>query len=230
MADMISKGGIILVIIMATFLVGIIIIIERILYLRGITKDEELSIGRINNALKSGKIQEALALCDENDTPATNIMKAGIINRERSESSIREAIMSAASMEIPKLERFLSVLGTIAHITPLLGLLGTVTGNIKAFNVLGEFGANAEKQELAKGIAEALITTAAGIIVSIPTLVFYNYFVSKVNHIILRMENRVNDVVTVLKGKISHSLTLPQSLKEKPTPVPRVFDKPGDNK
>jgi len=203
MIDLIRQGGIILIIIMVTFLIGIIIIIERLLYLRGITRDEQFSIDRINKALRVGKIQEALAICDESDSPASNIMRAGIINRERSESTIKEAILSAASLEIPKLERFLSALGTIAHIAPLLGLLGTVTGNIKAFDVLGAAGTNAAPEELAVGIAEALLTTAAGIIVAVPTVIFYNYFVNRVNHIILRMENKVNDVVLMLKGKIS---------------------------
>lgn len=203
MIDLIRQGGIILVIIMVTFLIGIIIIIERLLYLRGITRDEQVSINRINNALRVGKIQEALSICSESDSPASNIMRAGIINRERSESTIKEAILSAASLEIPKLERFLSALGTIAHIAPLLGLLGTVTGNIKAFDVLGAAGTNAAPEELAVGIAEALLTTAAGIIVAVPTVIFYNYFVNRVNHIILRMENKVNDVVLMLKGKIS---------------------------
>jgi len=203
MLDLISKGGVILIIIMATFLVGIIIIIERMLYLRGITRDEQISIDRINNSLRVGKVQEALAICDESDSPASNIMRAGIMNRDRSESTIKEAILSAASLEIPKLERFLSALGTIAHIAPLLGLLGTVTGNIKAFDVLSAAGTNAAPEELAKGIAEALLTTAAGIIVAVPTVIFYNYLVNRVNHIILRLENKVNDVVLMLKGKIA---------------------------
>jgi biopolymer transport protein ExbB len=99
------------------------------------------------------------------------------------------------------MEKFLSSLGTIAHISPLLGLLGTVTGNIQAFGVLGNFGSVADPSVLAKGISEALITTAAGIIVSIPAIIFYNYLVSKVNHSIIRLENRVGEMVLLLKGK-----------------------------
>ena len=82
----------------------------------------------------------------------------------------------------------------------MLGLLGTVTGNIKAFGVLGDFGAlGGNPAVLAKGIAEALITTAAGIIVSIPAITFYNYLVNKVNHLIIQLENRVNELVLMLK-------------------------------
>ena len=201
MVELMKQGGPLLIPIMLAFLIAIIIIIERLLYLNGIAKDEATSLQTINNALRHGKIQEALKICNDTDSPASNIMKAGIINRDRPEPAIKEAILSAASLEIPKLERFLSALGTIAHIAPLLGLLGTVTGNIKAFDVLGQFGAGSDPKELAKGIAEALLTTAAGIIVAVPALIFYNYFVARVNHIILRLENKVNDVIIMLKGK-----------------------------
>ncbi|MCA1753759.1 MAG: MotA/TolQ/ExbB proton channel family protein [Spirochaeta sp.] len=98
------------------------------------------------------------------------------------------------------MERFLTSLGTIAHISPLLGLLGTVTGNIQAFGVLGEFGMGGDPAILARGISEALITTAAGIIVAVPAIIFYNYLVSKVNHTIIHLENRVSELVLLLKG------------------------------
>ena len=96
--------------------------------------------------------------------------------------------MDAANVEIPKQERFLPTLGTIAHVAPLLGLLGTVTGNIGAFGVLGEAGGLADSSQLALGISEALLTTAAGMIVGIPTIMFYNYLVTKANNTIVRLE------------------------------------------
>ncbi|MFW5812593.1 MAG: MotA/TolQ/ExbB proton channel family protein, partial [Alkalispirochaetaceae bacterium] len=106
-----------------------------------------------------------------------------------------------ANLEIPRMERFLTSLGTIAHVSPLLGLLGTVTGNIQAFGVLGSGGVvGGDPSILAQGISEALITTAAGIIVSVPAVAFYNYLVSKVNHSIIRLENRVSELVFFLKG------------------------------
>lgn len=98
------------------------------------------------------------------------------------------------------MEKFLSTLGTIAHVTPLLGLLGTVTGNIRAFGVLSQTGiGTGDPAVLAGGISEALLTTAAGIIVSIPAIAFYNYLVSRVNHSIIRLENRVNELVLYLR-------------------------------
>ena len=131
----------------------------------------------------------------------SKLMKVGIEHRFYSQAEIKEAIMSAANLEVPKLEKYLSLLGTIANIAPLLGLLGTVTGNIEAFGVLGQAGAIGDPSLLASGISEALLTTAAGLIVSIPATVFYNQLVQRANNMIMRMENSVNDLVLLLKGK-----------------------------
>ena len=183
-------------------LVGTIIIIERLLFFRKIRVDEEKMISRLKSALEKGHFDEAVSICENNPAPITNLMKVGIEHRNFSESEIKESIMNAANLEIPRLERFLPALGTVAHIAPLLGLLGTVTGNIDAFGVLGQFAAGGDPRALANGIAEALITTAAGIVVAVPAIIFYNHLVSKVNHIIIRLENRVGELVMLLKGRI----------------------------
>jgi len=199
--ELIGKGGIIMIIILLLSVVATAIIIERFLFFRRIKVDEEKLISRLKATLLKHHFDEALNICENNPSPISNLMKVGIEHRGYSQNEIKEAIMSAANLEIPQLEHFLTTLGTIAHISPLLGLLGTVTGNIKAFGVLGSFGgAVGDPALLATGISEALLTTAAGIIVSVPTVAFYNYLVNKVNHIIIRLENRVNDLV-ILLGK-----------------------------
>jgi biopolymer transport protein ExbB len=174
------------------------IIIERLIYFRKTRVDEETLIQRLKSSLEKGHHDEALSICDNNPSPITNLMKIGIEHRNFPPHIQKEVIMDAANQEIPRLERFLSTLGTIAHIAPLLGLLGTVTGNINAFGVLGKFGSVGDPAILAKGISEALITTAAGLIVAVPTIVFYNYLVNKANHTIVRLENRVNELVLLL--------------------------------
>ncbi len=201
MFDLIQKGGVIMVFIILCSLIAAVVIIERLIYLRRIRVDEDKMISRLRSTLQKGHHDEALSICENNPSPITNLMKVGIENRRYPQHVIKETILDAASLETPRLERYLSALGTVAHITPLLGLLGTVTGNIKAFGVLGQFGAVGDPGVLAKGISEALITTAAGIIVSIPAIIFYNYLVNKVNHIILRMETRVNELVMMLGGE-----------------------------
>ncbi len=195
---LIEKGGIIMLVIVLMSILAAVIIIERLLFFRKIRVDEEKLINRLKSALGKQHYDEAMDICENNPSPLANLIKVGIEHRNYQPSEMKEAINSSANLEIPHLERFLTSLGTIAHISPLLGLLGTVTGNIKAFGVLGSFGAVGDPSLLATGISEALLTTAAGIIVSIPAITFYNYLVSKVNHIILRMENRVNELILVI--------------------------------
>lgn len=200
MLDLIERGGVIFVVILVLSVVAVAIVIERFLYFRKNRGDEETIMRRLETTLSKGNFDEALAICESMPSPITNLMRVGIEHRHYSREVIKMAISDAANMEIPRMERFLSSLGTIAHITPLLGLLGTVTGNIQAFGVLGETGiGGGDPAVLAQGISEALLTTAAGIIVSIPAIAFYNYLVNRVNHSIIRLENRVNELVLYLK-------------------------------
>ena len=201
MLDIKLKGGFIMWIIGLLSLIAAIIIIERLLYFRRIRTDEVKMINRLKSTLEKGHFDEALSICENNPAPITNLMRVGIEYREYPRDTIREVILDAANQEVPKLEKHLPGLGTISYIAPLLGLLGTVIGNIEAFGVLGKFGAVGDPGLLAKGIAEALLTTAAGIVVAIPTVIFYNYLVNRVNHMIIRLENRVNELVLLLRGK-----------------------------
>jgi len=200
MLDLMNKGGIIMWLILGLSVVAIAIVIERLLFFRRIRVDEEKLIDRLKSTLGKGHFDEALSICDNNPAPITNLMKIGIEHRDYPNHVQKEVIMDAANQEVPKLERFLSALGTVANIAPLLGLLGTVTGNIKAFDVLGKFGSVGDPSILAKGVAEALLTTAGGIIVAVPAIVFYNYLISKANNTIVRLENRVNEMVLLLSG------------------------------
>jgi biopolymer transport protein ExbB len=201
MLDILLRGGITMPFILLSSLIAVVIIIERLIFFRKIRVDEGKMINRLRLTLEKKHFDEALSICENNPSPITNLMKVGIEHRNYDERVLKDAIMDAANMEVPKLERFLSALGTVAHVAPLLGLLGTVIGNIDAFGILGGSETAGNWRELAKGISEALISTAAGIIVSIPALIFYNYLVSKVNHIIIRLENKVNELVLLLGGR-----------------------------
>ena len=196
-----EKGGIIMGIILLLSVAAAALKNKRMLFFRKIRLDEEKFINRLKAALEERRFQESISICENTPSPLANIMKVGIENRRLDQGELKEAILSAANREIPALERYLSALGTIAHISPLLGLLGTVTGNIKAFGILGSMQAVGDPSLLAGGISEALLTTAAGLIVSIPAIIFYNHLVSKVNHMIIHLENRVNDMVLYVKGE-----------------------------
>jgi len=199
MLDILTKGGVVLWIIMFLSVIATIIIIERYLYFRKIKVDEEKLFSRVRSAISKGHFDEAMAICDSTPTPFSSLLKTGIEHRNRSSYERKEVLKDAAAQEVPRLEKHVGALGTIAYIAPLLGLLGTVTGNIKAFGVLGRFGSVSDPSVLAKGISEALITTAAGLIVAIPATIFYNMLVAKVNNLIIRMENQVNEMTLLLE-------------------------------
>ncbi len=202
MSEVLTSGNIILALIILLSILGISIIIERLRYFRQSRADEDRLLGRIRSSLEKGYYDEALSICEQNPGPLSDLMRVGIEYRHYSPEVIHDLISDAANLEVPKMEKNIALLGTIAHITPLLGLLGTVTGNIQAFGVLSDFGAAADPSLLAGGIAEALVTTAAGIVAAIPAIAFYNQLVSRVNHNLIRLENRVSQLVVLLKGDV----------------------------
>ncbi|HEY9054165.1 MAG TPA: MotA/TolQ/ExbB proton channel family protein [Rectinemataceae bacterium] len=205
MVDFIIKGGWILWIIMALSVVACAIIIERFLYLRKISGDEKKLFARVKTSLLQGHFNEALAICDQNLSPFSTLLKVGIENRGQPDPVQREILKDAAALEAPKLEKGLSALGTISSIAPLLGLLGTVTGTMKAFGVLGKFGAVSDPAALANGVSEALITTVGGIVVAVPVIMFYNYFVTRINLILNTLENQVNSLILLINSAGSRS-------------------------
>lgn len=195
MIDFIVKGGLVMWVIVALAFVATAIIIERLLYLRRISKDEEKLFKYAKTSLAQGHFQEALAICDNNLSPFSTLLKVGILNRKLPEPVQKEIVRDATAQVEPQLQRGLWWLGSICSIAPLLGLLGTVTGTMRAFGVLGKFGAVSDPTALASGVSEALITTVGGIIVAAPTTLFYNYFVTKVNMILNNLESQVNNLV-----------------------------------
>jgi len=212
MVDFIVKGGVVLWIIMGLSLVGLAIVVERLLYFRRIGVDEDKLLSRVRASVEKGHYDEAMAICDTNESPMSALIKAGIEHRGYSEMEQKELLKDAASQETPRLERNISALGTIAHIAPLLGLLGTVTGTMEAFGVLGRFGAVADPSILAAGVSEALITTVGGIVVAVPAVIFYNFLVGKVNLILVKMEYQVNALVLMINaGRFTESIRRPRA-------------------
>ena len=201
MLHMLEAGGPILWIILALLIPTGAIIIERLMYFRKIRVDESKLFLRVKAAIQKSHFDEALSICDNNISPLSSLIKAGIENRHYSPPEQKELLKEAANQEVPQLEKNLTVLSTISNIGPLLGLLGTVTGIINSFGVLGQFGQVADPSLLAKGISEALLTTAAGIILAVPAVIFYNYLVNKTNLILIKMENQVNELILMINVK-----------------------------
>jgi biopolymer transport protein ExbB len=200
MIEFIAKGGPVLWSIMALAVIGTAVVIERLLYFRKIRVDEDKLFARVKSALEKGHYDEALAMLDTSPSPLSYLMKVGIENRDLDEYAQKEIVKDAAAQEVPRLERWVGALGTIASIAPLLGLLGTVTGTMAAFGVLGQFGAVSDPGVLAKGVSEALITTVGGILVAVPAVIFYNYLVSKANAMIVKLENQVSWMIKTINS------------------------------
>jgi len=180
------------------------VLLERLYHLYRARINTNKFMEEIVNVLRRNRIMEALDICDKTPGPIANILKAGIMKHDRSRPEIREAIEETALYEVPRLEKNLGVLATVAHITPLLGLLGTVIGMVRAFQVIQDKATLLQPVnpgDLAGGIWEALITTVAGLAVAIPTYVVYNYLVSRVNGFVLDMEKSATDLVNILTQK-----------------------------
>ena len=204
MFEFMQKGGPVMWVILLCSIVALAVVIERFFQLRKARIDTGKFMGEISNLLKRNRIMEAIDMCNQTPGPISQVMKAGILKHDRARPEIREAIEDAAVAEIPILEKNLSVLATMAHIAPLLGLLGTVTGMVRAFQVIEQKATALQPvnpKDLAGGIWEALLTTVFGLCVAIPAYVAYNFLVNKVNEFILEMEKSANDLVNLLSSR-----------------------------
>jgi biopolymer transport protein ExbB len=206
MIDLVVKGGPVMYPIILCSIIALAIVIERVYHLRMAGIDTRKFMDDIANVLKRNKIMEAIEMCDKTPGPIAHILKAGILKHDRPKQEIKEAIEEAGLYEVPRMEKNLTALATIAHISPLLGLLGTVVGMVGCFQVIQQKSTSlnpVSPGDLAGGIWQALITTVAGLAVAIPVYVAYNYLVSRVNHFVLDMERSATDLINILtqRGK-----------------------------
>lgn len=173
-------------------LIALVFIIERFYALWKSKINTQEFIGRVRTALlKRRNVKEAITVCEEYQGPIANIMKSGLIKHGRTQEEIERTIEAASAHELARLERGLGVLATIANVAPLVGFLGTVSGMINSFDALARAGLS-NPGLVAKGISEALITTAGGLVVAVPTLIMFNYFTSQVGGYVLQMETAAN--------------------------------------
>lgn len=148
------------------------------------------------NVLKRDGFVEAISLCDNTPGPVARMLGAAILAYERGDDDIRQAVDDACLEELPKLERHMSTLGTVAYIAPLLGFLGTVLGMMQTFQTIRDTqSVYLSASQLSGSISMALITTAAGLAVAIPSYVAYNYLISRINAITLDMEKAASEII-----------------------------------
>ncbi len=155
-------------------------IIYKLLVFRKVKTDLNEFIAKVRASLLKGNVKNAMGVCEEYKGPIAAIMKTGLLKYGQPKEEIEKTMENAAIHEVAYLEKYLTVLATIANIAPLLGFLGTVVGMILSFDVIAQQGLN-DPAAVAKGISVALLTTAYGLIVAFFTQPFYNYFTSKVS-------------------------------------------------
>lgn len=193
-----KAGGPIMIPILLCSLFALGIVIEKMIYFSSIQTNVAKLKQQIFDNIKSNRISEAIQVCDQNQSPVAKILKAGLIKFNAPKDELKENLEDASLYAIPKLESRLPALATIAHVTPLLGLLGTVTGMTMSFHTIQIRAASLNPVtpgDLAGGIGEALLTTVAGLMVAIPTFIAYNYFVNRINNVVIEMERGATELV-----------------------------------
>lgn len=199
--EFLAKGGIIMIPIILCSIAAVTLFIERLYALRNKHTLPEGISQKIQKALQDKNFDDALKICQENPSAIAQIATQAIELRDSSRESMQEAMQDEAKRQVAKLERTIPAIGAIAAISPLLGLLGTVTGMIQVFGrVAQEFdrGMQANPGLLANGIWEALITTAAGLSVAIPTFLLHHFLTTKVDKIILRLEEEATLILNTI--------------------------------
>ena len=196
------EGGPVIWLIILAAAIAIVVFIERALYCHRSQINSTEFLNGVRTVLKRENVVEAISICDATPSPVARLVKAALLSRDRGRERVREAVEEAGLAEVPLLEEKLNLLATIAQITPLLGLLGTILGFIDSFKALQTDGPYAHlfggEHSLAHGVYGALICAAAGIAVAIPAHAGYNYLVSRVNKVVLDMERAAGEIVNIV--------------------------------
>lgn len=197
--ELLVEGGVLMIPIFLLSIIAIYVIAERWRSLNNSRVEIDGFLRTIESMLKAGERERALTYCDGIDKPLPRILKSGIRRLGRPIRDIEDAIHNAGKKEIFHLEKRMNWLATIAGVAPLLGFTGTVTGMIEAFMDIQSLQGNVNPSVLAGGIWEALITTAAGLIVGIIAFGFYNFLLGKINRTVHELENASADFIDMLQ-------------------------------
>jgi biopolymer transport protein ExbB len=182
---------------LACLVLGIIVIIWKFFDLLAKSSRTKRILAEVNEMLAEGRIEDAVEVCRESDSPAANILFAGLERRAEGTERVMKAIENQGLLELSKLEKGLVVLATLTNVAPLLGFLGTVIGMIIAFQSI-EMAGEVEATLVAGGIKVALLTTAGGLAIAIPVSIAHNYFVSRIDSLVIDMEESAQKMIDAL--------------------------------
>lgn len=202
--DLVLSGGPILVAILGVSIYALYIFFVRLQKLSRERVDAERLMIRVNAAVRDRNLELALSACENHGGPVARVLKSALLRLPYGRAAVEAAFGEASLEEEQRLTKGLRALATIAQIAPLLGLLGTVTGMILAFSEISQQGTG-NPAALADGIGQALVTTAAGLIVAIPALIGHNYLANRVDNILLEIDRRreelMGNVVQVVSAR-----------------------------
>lgn len=194
-----SSWNLILVVIGGCSVISFAILIERLLFLKKSEGDTNKLIISLRQAIQEGNFVEAIKTCENTGGTVATILKAGLVKHNRNREQIETAMEVAGLIEVASLERNAKILSIIAHIAPLIGLLGTVLGFIQAFAEMRMSGlVDISANRIGEAMEYALVTTAAGLVVAIPSVIAYNYIVSRVEGFVLEMQTTSSEIVDLL--------------------------------
>jgi biopolymer transport protein ExbB len=199
MIEILLSGGVVMIPLAACSILALAVIIDRSWSLR---RPQVLSPGtveQVHHWIEQGVKEEAVVLCRRVDSPMTEVLMAGLSAAGEGGSDIRTAVQDAGRQQTAALEKNMTWLGICATTAPLIGLLGTVTGMIEVFQVLALKGPG-DPHALASGISEALVTTATGLVIAIPALLFYHYFAGRIDMLVAEMERNALQTVQLLSS------------------------------
>ena len=195
--DLMISGGPVMIPLFICSVAALAIILERFRHFRLYTTDTESMMEEIRSAIRKGEFSKATLICEGTRGPIARVLFNGLSNWQLSVERIQGLITETILQEITPLERYLPTLATITRVSPLLGLLGTIGGMINIFSQISE-GHVGNYEKLAVGISQALVTTAAGLVIAIPCLVFHNYFTARLNETIQEMEKRGVEITNLI--------------------------------
>lgn len=192
------KGGWVMVPIVLFSLIAIYIFIERFIVIRKASREEHNFMNNIRDFMHDGRIESALTLARNNDSPIARMIEKGILRLGKPLNDINAAIENVGKLEIAKLEKNIAGLATVAGVAPMLGFLGTVMGMVRAFYDMSMAGNNIDIALLSTGIYQAMVTTVAGLIVGIIAFVCYNILVARIEKIVFKLEARATEFIDLL--------------------------------
>ncbi len=200
MFEILSQGGPLLYVIALCGIIAILVFLERALHLhRARIRSEDFLNGIFNN-IRRGNIDEALTLCSETAGPVASLMKTAILHRHDAATNLRSALDDIGRAELMRMERRLVVITAIAQITPLLGLLGTVAAMIRALLIMNLQAPLVPMGDLSHWLMQALVTTAAGLSVAIPSYAAFHFLANRVERIVIDMERASTEIMGFVTG------------------------------